>query len=539
VDPRASADLLREAMVAGRLEHPNIVPVYLLGTTPEGSPLFVMRRIAGVPWSKAIADPKVAPEFFSKAREDALGFNLTIFARVCEAVHFAHSRGILHRDLKPDNVMLGAYGEVYVVDWGLAVSLGEDGMIPLARTATALAGTPRYLAPEMTACKPDTLSERTDVFLLGAVLFELLSGRAPFDAPSVMEQLVLSFECTVPALPEEVPPELAKLVMKALSRAPSDRHQSVDELRRAILEFVDHRASWNLSRAADLRAEALYALLGTGARDESDDRAAQANELFTECRYGYRQALEAWGQNEEATRGLQRVLERMIEHELARKNVRGAMALVPQLPSPNAELAARVELARVAEQRAAERLTKLEAFREDADTQLGIGVRGKILTAMSFFWLLASFGVGVLDRTGVWPFGYREAIAAISLNSLFTIGAGVWMRQTQKLNAALRRLLVMTSLMSVGLVSHWVMSYALRMSLTQALAQFLWWVAGGWICVGLLFDWKILLTGICFGTAGVAVVLWPGAQFFIFGLASFVGYGILAIAWAREDRKAA
>ena len=142
-EPPASGHLLREALVAGRLEHPNIVPIYLLGRTPEGAPLFVMRKIAGVPWSEVLGDPSRAPAFFARAAKDALAFHLSIFTRVCEAVHFAHARGVLHRDLKPDNVMLGGYGEVYLVDWGLAVALEDDGVLQPARAATTLAGTPR------------------------------------------------------------------------------------------------------------------------------------------------------------------------------------------------------------------------------------------------------------------------------------------------------------------------------------------------------------------------------------------------------------
>jgi eukaryotic-like serine/threonine-protein kinase len=117
--------LLREAMIAGRLEHPNVVPVYLLGRSASGEPIFVMRRIDGVSWASVLRDVNTAPGMFAGIR-DPLEFHLDVFLEVCDAVQFAHSRGILHRDLKPSHVMLGAFREVYVVDWGLAVSLGDD-----------------------------------------------------------------------------------------------------------------------------------------------------------------------------------------------------------------------------------------------------------------------------------------------------------------------------------------------------------------------------------------------------------------------------
>ncbi|MFO0556524.1 MAG: serine/threonine-protein kinase [Polyangiales bacterium] len=529
--PDASADLLREAMVAGRLEHPNIVPVYLLGMTPEGSPLFVMRRIEGVSWSKVLANPSAAPAFFSHASDDPLGFHLSIFVRVCEAVHFAHSKGIVHRDLKPDNVMLGAYGEVYVVDWGLAVSLrDEDSMLPLAKHATALAGTPRYMAPEMCACRVEELSERTDVFLLGAILYELIAGRAPFDAPSVMEQLIRAYDSSYEPLASSVEPELARIATQALSRAPSQRHASADELRRAVLDFVQHRASFALSREANQRAEELFALLD--ARDHSQ----RVHELFTECRFGHLQALRAWSGNAAAREGLQRAIERMIDCELSQDNASSAQDLLAQLPERNERLAARVaEAVRAADEKRA-KLHALEAFQREADTQSAAGARAKMLLSMGVFWFALSMVAGALDLTGRWPFGYREALAAITLNTLVTAAVSEYVRRNHNPNAAVRRLMLTAVLLGIGLISHWVLALALGMSLNHALVQFLWWIAGGWIGVGMLFDRKIVLTGIALGAGGIAVALWPRWQIFTFGVASMTGYASLAIAWLVEDR---
>ncbi len=533
-EARASAHLLREALVAGRLEHPNIVPVYLLGTTPEGAPLFVMRRIAGVPWSRVLRDPASAPEFFARARQDALGFNLSIFTRVCEATHFAHARGILHRDLKPDNVMLGAFGEVYLVDWGLAVALTDDGILQPASAVTTLAGTPRYMAPEMAACQPHALDPRTDVFLLGAVLYELVTGVAPFDAPTVMDQLVRAYECAYAPMPADVAPELSAIVTRALARAPAQRFASVDALRRAVLDFLEHRASWTLSRAADRRATELFSLLNRPT--QSDLELARVQELFTECRYGYRQALEAWPDNDEATQSLQRVIERMIDHELGRHNAQGALALLPQLPRPNPALADRVERERLRAARELERLSRLEAFRRDVDTRLGSEFRGRALIALGTFWLALSLLAYWLDQSGRWPFGYREAISAITLNMVLTLGSISWILRQRKSNTAQRNLLIGAALMAVGLVSHWYWSYLLDMTLTQGLVQFLWWVSGGWVLMAALFDWRALSTAISLGAGAIAVALWPRAQIVMFGLSAFAGFTSLGALWIRDAR---
>ncbi len=530
----ANGHLLREALVAGRLEHPNIVPVYLLGTTPEGEPLFVMRKIEGVPWSEVLQDAGRAPAFFARATKDPLAFHLSIFTRVCEATHFAHARGVLHRDLKPDNVMLGGFGEVYLVDWGLAVSLTDDGVLQPARSVNTLAGTPRYMAPEMAACDAAAFGPRTDVFLLGAVLYELVAGAAPFMGQTPMEQLVRAYDCAYRPLPADTPPELVAIVQKALARDPAARFDSVDELRRATLDFLEHRASWSLSQAADGRAVELSALVAR--EDASDDDAARAQELFTECRYGYRQALEAWPDNAEARRGLQRVIELMIEHELHRKNAQGALSLLPQLPTPRPELTERVERARTRAARAVERLSQLEAFRRDVDMQVGLDLRGYPFLFTGIFWLVASLAAYWLDATGRWPFGYREAFAAIGLHVLMTLGGIAWIQHRQRSNSAQRRLLLGGALLGVALFAHWISSYFLALSLTQALVLFLCWVSGSWLLAAALVDWRALVTAGALALGALAVALWPAWQILAFGIAVCAGFTALGSLWIRDAR---
>ena len=182
---RNARNLMHEAWVTGALEHPNVVPVYDMGLDDDGQPLIILKRIEGVRWSDLLADPELVRREFGV--EDTLEWHLRTMMQVCTAVHFAHSRGIVHRDLKPDNVMVGAYGEVYVLDWGIAVSLREDpdGRLPMASAATRLAGTPCYMAPEMLGEDPSRISERTDVYLLGAILYELVCESPPHDGPNI------------------------------------------------------------------------------------------------------------------------------------------------------------------------------------------------------------------------------------------------------------------------------------------------------------------------------------------------------------------
>jgi serine/threonine-protein kinase len=548
-DPKASGDLLREALVAGRLEHPNIVPVYMLGTTPLGAPLFVMRRIEGVPWSEVLKDISKAPAFFQTERDDALAFHLMVFSRVCEAVQFAHSKHILHRDLKPDNVMLGAYGEVYLVDWGLAVSLKDDGHLPLAREATILAGTPRYMAPEMAAVRADALSERTDIFLLGAILHEVITKRAPYVGKTVMEQLVHAFECRKQSYGGDVPPGLAAICLRAMAYKTDDRYATVDELRRDVRDFLQHRNSLNLAHEADERANALLELLSD---DVTDDQArsssiareamqagATAQQLFYECRFGYSQALKAWAKNQSASDGLQRVIEAMIEHELRRKNPQTAASLLAQLPVSNAALSEKVKQALAQVSKLEKRLQELEAFQSESDGSVGARDRARSLGYFAVFWLVMSTLAFELDRRRIWPFGYREAMMAITLNAVFATSASAYVMRTTKTNTILRKLLFVASLMGTGLTSHWVLSWYLGLSLHAALVEFLWWVAGGWILVAIVFDPRTVGSGIVFGAAAIAITLWPSLQLLLFGIGCFFAYGWTAAIWWGDAKREA
>jgi len=162
--------LLEEAWITGRLDHPNIVPVHSVGRDDGENPLIVMKRVQGISWLDAIADPDSLPLYYQG--EEELEVLLDIFEQVCRATHFAHTRQILHRDIKPENVMLGAFGEVYLVDWGIAVSMDEDPDhgLPIASHVNVPMGTPCFMAPEMAAGEGDKLGPWTDVFLLGATL---------------------------------------------------------------------------------------------------------------------------------------------------------------------------------------------------------------------------------------------------------------------------------------------------------------------------------------------------------------------------------
>jgi serine/threonine protein kinase len=258
-NPESRARFLLEAEVTGGLEHPGIVPVYGLGTYGDGRPFYAMRFIRGDSLKDAI-------ERFHKdkaslpAGERALRLRQLLgrFVDVCQAIAYAHSRGVLHRDLKPGNVMLGKYGETLVVDWGLAKVLDradvEATEAPLqptlggdsAKTQTGAAlGTPAYMSPEQAAGRLDRLGPRSDVYSLGATLYCLLTGQSPFpsgDAGEVLGKVQRGDYPRPRELDRQIHPALEAVCCKAMALRPEDRYATpqalADDLEKYLADEV-------------------------------------------------------------------------------------------------------------------------------------------------------------------------------------------------------------------------------------------------------------------------------------------------------------
>jgi WD40 repeat protein/tRNA A-37 threonylcarbamoyl transferase component Bud32 len=227
---------LSEAVVTGDLDHPNIVPIYDLGTSDVGNLFYAMKRVRGTPWSDVI-------------RHQALAENLRILMSVADAVAFAHSRGVIHRDLKPENVMLGDFGEVVVMDWGIALSTSAFVKSERISQTTSMGGTPAYMAPEMATGPLEAISETSDVYLLGAVLYEIITGRPPHLGQDVMSCLYAAARNEIQ--PTEKSGELVTIAHKAMATKPADRFSSVQDLQAAIRDYQSHSESEVLSRRAD------------------------------------------------------------------------------------------------------------------------------------------------------------------------------------------------------------------------------------------------------------------------------------------------
>ena len=379
--------LLQEAWVTGALEHPNVLPVYDIDVDERGRPLIVLKRIEGSAWSELLTDPEAVRERFG---EDPLVWHLGVFMQVCQAVRFAHSRGILHRDLKPENVMIGEFGEVYLLDWGIAVSLRDDGegRLPRAAEAHALAGTPAYMAPEMLAGDGTRLDERTDVYLLGAVLHEILTGRPPHRAGSIA-QLVESVT-RVPTLPPDVPEEIANVCRRALDPDPDARFACAETLRVATQAFLRHRGATRLVERAQRSLDELERTLTDDSADPIERRLELYN-LLSECRFGFREALEIWPENVAAQSGQRGALEAMIEYELGVDDPAAAAALLAELGDPPAELRVRIDAALAAKAAERRELADLREGARQLDRSIGTRTRVFVTGLLGLGWTLVPF----------------------------------------------------------------------------------------------------------------------------------------------------
>ena len=237
-DAEALARFVREAQIQGRLEHPAVVPVHDIGVDPTGSPYFVMKRVAGTTLAEVFAAYDADP-----AKAAVAWPRRTLLARfvdVCLAAELAHTRGIVHRDLKPANIMLGDYGEVYLLDWGIARSADDP-----PREGNSVSGTLGYMSPEQ-ARGSRTIDARSDIYALGAILFEILIGR-PLHEPAPPAEMLEAIEHGVDARPSvrapdvDVPPELEAICDKAMARDPEHRYADTLDLADDLRAFLEGR----------------------------------------------------------------------------------------------------------------------------------------------------------------------------------------------------------------------------------------------------------------------------------------------------------
>jgi serine/threonine-protein kinase len=495
--------LLSEAWLAGSLEHPNIVPIYDLGLDAEGLPVLVMKRVEGSSWASLLRDPDALAKHAPGQRP--LEANLRVLMQVCNALHYAHARGVVHRDVKPDNVMVGGFGEVYLVDWGIAVAPGPS---------TQLAGTPVYMAPEMLGGANAVISPLTDVYLLGAVLCELLTGQAPHDA-STPERLAASVLASAPVLPDDAPMELAALARMCMSANPTQRPPSALAVRLALEDFLAHLGSLDLTTQAERRLAELRPAL-----EQKGDDGRRVLDLFSECRFGFQQALRTWPENVRARRGLDEAVRAMVRFELDAGSARSAQSLLRELSRSDAALEAEVDTALRAEAMRRSELERLEFLEKSRDPRTDGRARNTVGLVAGLSWIIAPMlGKLLVDRLP----GYEVALSGVTslLTSLLLLVIA-WRTRARRapLNDQLLKLnlfFFVSQTIALFAMAHWYPDLGARIAPVLGAT---WFLMSGVVAVTMLpAVWPMTL-----GYVGVTIgsLVWPERRYDVIALGNVV-----------------
>lgn len=532
--PEGAADaLIHEARTTGRLEHPSVVPVYALARDGNGQPAVVMKRVEGVVWKELLHQPQhPAWARFASDGRDRLAFNIEVLVQVCNAVAHAHQRGIIHRDVKPANVLLGELGEIYLADWGVALERSEAQHEPIR-----LVGTPTYMAPEMVTGDPRHADERTDVYLLGATLHELLIGAPPHVGTDLKEVLMRAWESAPPTLPASAPPLLAETCRSALSADPAQRFQTVTSFRDELKRYLQHRGASELASAAQRRLAELEAM-----RSVPEGAAEQRRwyTLVSECRFGFKQALEVTPDHAAAREGLRRCLEVAARHELERGAGASARAFLAELEQPPAAL---TKLLAEVEAREAERLVaEAEMKRLGRELDLEVGRRPRtammIALAVTIVTLVTAMMMWIPReemeaRVGTWFRILPLAFTAVIFALMALVG-----RKDLFSNRINRQLM---GLIGVGLLGSLIQrTFSVWLGMPNHAALSLDAVMYGTLCIFASFTLHrgFISLAVCFFIGAVACALFPPWSPGIFGISAAVALAVGSVVmwrWSKAE----
>lgn len=533
-DPGLSARFLREARVTSRLIHPNIVPVYDLGLDHEGTPSYAMKWVEGRSLATAIAAAHTLDE------------RLTLIPAViaiAEAVAYAHTQRVIHRDLKPANVILGSFGEVVVIDWGLALRFDDDddprtphrpsSPNPRLTSAGSVLGTPCYMPPEQ--ARGDRVDARADIYALGAILYQLVAGTAPYDVSGahsatssdpVWTQVVAGPPRPIAVVASDVPIELAAIIERAMARAPADRYPDAPALAAALQAFLTHQTSSRLASAANDRVDELAALLSS--TDGGADAVAAIHRLADVARFGLEQALEAWPANPSAVRGLARLRSALFDFEFERDNLTAAAELAAALPDDDPRHAALERRREVL----VDRTAQVDLIERERDVTIGVRERtilsATLLVVMAVMFiqtLAAGVSLGeqaspeVLRRNAVIVCGVIAVGAVLGRRGLFANHASASAGRAI-IGAAAAVLANRCFAVHIGLDAASMMTIDLFL-ITVAFVTYGRFVAA------------VPLT-----LAATVAALWPVTSRLAFNLGVLVAGVILLTTWRREARRA-
>lgn len=494
-DAGAIRSLVREARITGGLEHPNVVPVHALGVDGEGGPLLVMKRIEGVSWRTLVHDDgHPAWPALLTGHGDRLRAHVEILAQVSRALELAHDRGVVHRDVKPENVMIGRFGEVYLVDWGVALRLAERNEEP-----HAIVGTPGFLAPEMARGDPSLVGPHTDVFLLGATLYEVLARRPPHDAPNALAALVAALIGEPPPLPADAPRDLVQLVRRAMAHDPEDRFPSAEAFREGLARYLASRAVENVhseGRAALARADAVIGAEGAAA--------PEAYRALIEARFALSSTLRA-RPDAEVRAELDGCLGRLVERELALRSPAGAQTLLGEMSEIPAGLSSRVRTLARSVETERDAIEDRARARREADSSDALPAISRAIASAVALVIVVWVYVVTDDRIGP-----TEALALWAAGLVGLAAAVLAARRPLLTNATTRAL---TALLGTMLITPFACTLvALEVAAPMYQRSAFSWVAGAGLAMvgGITILPKIWPSAVLYVAGTIAVLAMPG-----------------------------
>ena len=530
-DQGAAYRLVREARILAALDHPNIIPVHMLGVDDADKPLMVMKRVDGIRWREYVSEEG---ELRSPEEGDVLEWHLRVLMAVCQVAQYAHAYGIIHRDLKLENIMIGSLGEVYVVDWDLALAVDPTLPldIPLAEHEVEVLGTPEYMAPEMALVHAHDLGPRTDVYLLGACLHTLLTGGARHQADSVIARIYQAARSEAIDYGAEVPQELAAIANRATHVDPSERYSSADAFRNALVEFLEHRASLRLSTAAVGRLEELEGLLGT--RDPNDAYRLQL--LVGECRFGFRQAMDEWPDNPDAAAGLRRVELAALEHALATEDVTRAEVLLCEIVQAPSQAVTRFEaLVREAEEPTLRPAHAMSEGSRGVALELN-ALRARLSAGLAMTWVSGLSIIAWLEPDT------ESGLALPLLGVLIALQALVVALFAMRHGARLEGLVRGQAFVKFAALGSWipVLLWPAMAVISGVMLDTLLVIQAALCLVFLLSSLRIerelWLGSVVLLLSCVALVLYPDLGLYLSALAMGSAYGLSAWRWSRDVR---
>jgi len=381
------------------------------------------------------------------------------------------------------------------------------------------AGTPAYMAPEMLARNLEELDIRTDVYLLGSVLHEILTGTPPHRGNTIME--LLGQICTRGNFKyaKDIPSELANICNRAMSLFKQDRFQSVREFHLALEQFLTHRESYQLVEEGIKLLEELeghLALISPQATTlpalyvppEEVDTAIYA--LFWRCHFGFKQALRIWKNSQEAKEGMQRLLEAMIQHELNQKDLKAAETLLGELPIPNDVLAEKLDALRQKQEQKAEALKEIEQIRHDQDAEISANVRRIVVLVACGLLCIGCLAVYFLERFQWYQPTHKGFMFSHFCSITFLTSVGIIFRTRIFRNKFNYRMFAVLMVALIQMVLLRLVYMRLGFSLPNAAATDMVVLFGYATLFCITVDLRMLWTAFGYLSTGILIFAWPG-----------------------------